>query len=158
MKRTISFLLTLTMILTLLGCGKAEQQSTRVYSIHGGNEQISVTNGGIVLGEEKDVFQGGNLQVAEEIGVGVVSYTTRFYFLLDGERDDFFRMELVNGGEMLRQNPELGSSSGSGGFQNIRQKSFESWKDSLFFELTTVDQSGNEQVYTLPMTITEVTS
>lgn len=158
MKRTISFLLTLTMILTLLGCGKAEQEPTSVYSFHGENELLLVSNGVMVLGEEKDVFQGGNLQVAEEIGVGVVSYTTRFYFLLDGERDVFFRMELVNGGEMLRQNPELGNSSGSGGFQNIRQRSFESWKDSLFFELTTMDESGAEQVYTLPMTITEVTS
>lgn len=156
MKRVVLFLLTLVLILTFPGCGKAEQQSTGVYSIHGGNEQISVTNGIMVLGEE-DVFHGGNLQVAEEIGVDVVSYTTRFYFLLDGEREDFFRMELVNGGEMLRQNPELGNSSGSGGFQNIRKKSFDSWKDALFFELTTVDESGSEQVYTLPMTITEVT-
>lgn len=160
MKRTVLFLLTLVLILTLLVCGKAEQQSTRVYSIHGGNEQISITNGVMVLGEEKDVFQGGNLQVPEEIREGVVSFTMKYYFLVDGEREDFFRMVLVNAGEMLEENCSVGTLSGNGVFhkEKIRQKSFEEWKTALFFELTTEDMSGSEQVYTLPMTITEVAS
>ncbi len=159
MKKISSVLLALAMVLMFAGCGKAEQESARVYSFHGENELLSVTNGVMVMEDGKDVFHGGDLQVAEEVGTDIVSYTTRFYFLLDGEREDFFRMVLVNAGEMLLENRSLGSISGNGVFHKdkIQRSSFDSWKDSLFFELTTVDKVGTEQVYTLPMTITEVT-
>lgn len=159
MKKISSVFLALAMVLMFAGCGKTEQEPARVYSFHGENELLSVTNGVMVMVEGNDVFHGGDLQVAEEVGAGIVSYTTRFYFLLDGEREDFFRMVLVNAGEMLLENRSLGSISGSGVFHKdkIQQSSFDSWKDSLFFELTTVDKAGTKQVYTLPMTITEVT-
>lgn len=159
MKKISSVFLALAMVLMFAGCGKSEQEPARVYSFHGESELLSVTNGVMVLAEEKNVFHGGDLQVAEEVGADIVSYTTRFYFLLDGEREDFFRMVLVNAGEMLLENRSLGSVSGNSVFHKdkIQQSSFDSWKDSLFFELTTVDKAGTEQVYTLPMTITEVT-
>lgn len=160
MKKISSVFLALAMVLMFAGCGKAEQEPARVYSFHGENELLSVTNGVMVMAEGNDVFYGGDLQVAEEVGAGIVSYTTGFYFLLDGERDDFFRMVLVNAGEMLLENRSLGSVSGNGVFHKdkIQQSSFDSWKDSLFFELTTVDKVGTEQVYTLPMTLAKVTS
>lgn len=159
MKRILRLLLMLVVSLTFLGCGKTEQEPIRVYSVHGEDALISVTNGVMVLGEENDIFHGGDLQVAEEVGTGIVSYTMRFYFLLDGEREDFFRMALVNAGDILKENGSIGNISGSGVFHNekICQKPFDGWKDALFFELTTEDLSGSERVYTLPMTITEVT-
>lgn len=158
MKKVLQILLVLAVVFSFPGCGKTEQEPARVYSFHGGDALLSVTNGVMVMEEGKDVFYGGDLQVAEEVGTGVVSYTMRYYFLLDGEREDFLRMAILNAGDMLEENCSIGTISGSGVFhkEKIRQKPFDSWKDNLFFELTTVDQSGTEQVYTLAMTITEV--
>ena len=66
MKKLAIFVLTLTLVLALVGCGKTEPEYLRVYSFNGENERFTVSNGVIVLDDTKEIFYGGELKATDD--------------------------------------------------------------------------------------------
>lgn len=147
-------------ILFLTGCAKAEpEQPLRVYSFHGENEQLKITNGMIVLSEKNDVFGGGDLQVSEDLQSNITSFSTTFY--VASEHDD--RTILSNAvidqtGSTIHIDGGLGTVSGDGVILDrvVDEENIADLKNNLFFELTTTDADGKENVYQLQMVVSEI--
>lgn len=49
-------------MLALTECGKVEQERLTVYSFSGENEQLTISNGIIVLNGTEEIFSGGDLK------------------------------------------------------------------------------------------------
>lgn len=155
-KKTIALILSLiTIILALVGCGKAKpDQPLTVYSFHGSNEQMTITNGVIVLSEEKDVFYGGNLEVNENFPSDTTSFSTKFYVSSDNERHTVFSNSTVD------QTGSFTSVEGALGtiFVNIDEGIADNLKNGLCFELTTINKNGEKNVYQLQLSVSEITT
>ena len=69
MKRIISIAISCLLIASLVGCaGSAEdaESGSVIYSMSGSNDLFEISNGVIVLGEEEEVFDGGDLKILQE--------------------------------------------------------------------------------------------
>ena len=97
MKRLTAILaVSLILAALLTGCARVsyggQGQSTAVWSFHGENEDIAVSNGVIVIGPETETLYGGNLTVKTEAFSDVAAYTVRIKLDTGGE----WRPLLVN--------------------------------------------------------------
>ena len=86
MKKLAIFVLTLTLVLALVGCGKTEPEYLRVYSFNGENEQFTVSNGVIVLDDTKEIFYGGELKATDDFFVDTASCSATFYIMQGDEQ------------------------------------------------------------------------
>ena len=73
--------------LALTGCGKEEPDQLTVYFFSGENEQLTVSNGVIVLNGTEEIFAGGDLKVTGDLPADITSYSTTFYTMSGSERD-----------------------------------------------------------------------
>ena len=74
--------------LILTGCGASSkgEPSLVVYSFKGENEQISISNGVIVLTPNEEIFYGGDLTGKQEALSDVVEYSAAFYAVSGNEQ------------------------------------------------------------------------
>ena len=86
MKKLAIFVLTLTLVLALVGCGKTEPEYLRVYSFNGENERFTVSNGVIVLDDTKEIFYGGELKATDDFFVDTVSCSATVYITQGDEQ------------------------------------------------------------------------
>ena len=161
MKRIISIAISCLLIASLVGCaGSAEdaESGSVVYSMSGSNDLFEISNGVIVLGEEEEVFDGGDLKILQEdLFSDVTAYTCSYYTITNGER----RTILTNStdemtGGTLSVNGDLGRASGNGILIGNKIKSAEDLEQLLWFELITTDLSGKENTYQLPLVLNKV--
>lgn len=99
MKRLLSYIFVIICFGVLVGCSEKEasEQELVVYSFSGSDEQIAVSNGVIVLSPDKDVFYGGDLEVFnEELCTDIVSYSTAFYTMNNGEKNTILYNSVVD--------------------------------------------------------------
>lgn len=155
--RIISCLL----IAALVGCaGSAEnaESDSVVYSMSGSNDLFEISNGVIVLGEEEEVFDGGDLKIIQEdLFSDVTAYTCSYYTITNGERRTILSNSTVDmTGETLNVNGDLGRASGNGILIGNKIKSAEDLEDVICFELITTDLSGKENTYQLPLVLNKV--
>ena len=75
------------LLLTLAGCEKVEQEQLTVYSFSGENEQLSISNGIIILNGTEETFSGGDLKVSDDFFDNITSYSTTFYIMAGDEKD-----------------------------------------------------------------------
>lgn len=148
------------LLLALTGCANdeanTEAESLRVYSFHGENEQFAIANGVIVLSDTEDVFYGGDLSVKEGALTGISSFTTTFYYLSDGEENTLLSNAVTDQtGGSAHVSGDLGSRSGSR-LASRADDDITDLQNNLFFELTTTDQNGEENVYLLQLTVKEI--
>ena len=84
MKRIISIAISCLLIASLVGCaGSAEdaESGSVVYSMSGSNDLFEISNGVIVLGEEEEVFDGGDLKILQEdLFSDVTAYTCSYLY------------------------------------------------------------------------------
>ncbi len=154
MKKLAVFVLAIVTALTFAGCSKTEETTTKVYSFRGENEVCSVNNGVIVISPTADVFYGGNLEGVEGEFTDLVSCTTTFYVLVDGEKENLFSNVAVDqSGGTLSFDQEIGQISGE---HFIKDKST-ALENNLYFELETTDKNGTTNNYQIPMDVVEVT-
>lgn len=154
MKKTVAFVLAIATALTFAGCSQTEENVTKVYTFRGENELCSVNNGVIVISPTADVFYGGNLEGVEGEFTDIVSCTTTFYVLVDGEKKTLFSNVAVDrSGGTLSFDQEIGQITGE---QFIKDKST-ALETNLYFELETTDKNGTTDSYQIPMNVVEVT-
>lgn len=161
MKRIISIAISCLLIASLVGCaGSAEdaESGSVVYSMSGSNDLFEISNGVIVLGEEEEVFDGGDLKVLQEdLFADVTAYTCSYYTITNGERRIILSNSTVDiTGETLNVNGDLGRASGNGILIVNKIKSAEDLENVIWFELITTDLSGKENTYQLPLVLNKV--
>ena len=146
------------LVLTLVGCEKVEQEQLTVYSFSGENEQLSISNGIIVLNGTEEIFNGGNLKVIDDFFNNITSYSTTFYIMAGDEKDVILSNGMVDmTGDTVNISGDLGQISGDSAIRRIKIDGTSDLKNILYFELTTKDMDGNENVYQLELSLTEIT-
>lgn len=158
MKKLIILMLAMVCLFAMTACntGNQEQVLTYSYSFSGENECFSISNGAISLGDTEEVFEGDNLEVVQSsLFADVVSFSTTFYTMRDGEKCIILSNHVVDQtGDSVYVNGSLGSISGadviSGTVENI-----DDLKENLWFELKTTKLDGTENVYQLQLTLSE---
>ena len=161
MKRIISIAISCLLIAALVGCaGSAEDtvSGAEVYSMSGSNDLFEISNGVIVLGEEEEVFDGGDLKILQEyLFSDVTAYTCSYYTITNGERRTILSNSTVDmTGGTLNVNGDLGRASGNGILIGNKIKSAEDLENVIWFELITTDLSGKENTYQLPLVLNKV--
>ena len=161
MKRIISIAISCFLIAALIGCaGSAEdaESGSVVYSMSGSNDLFEISNGVIVLGEEEEVFDGGDLKILQEdLFSDVTAYTCSYYTITNGERRTILSNSTVDmTGGTLNLNGDLGRASGKGILIGNKIKAAEDLEQLLWFELITTDLSGKENTYQLPLVLNKV--
>ena len=148
--------------LTLAGCVKTESsQSLAVYSFHGENELLAIHNGVIVIRDGEEVFDGGDLEVQEDFPSGITSYTAEFYYLSGNKEKTILTHSVVDQtGNQISVEGDLGRISGGGAISGLgaNEQELADLQNGLYFELTTIDQSGTQNVYQVQMSVSEVLS
>jgi len=161
MKKIISIAMLCLLIAALAGCaGSAEnaESCSVVYSMSGSNDLFEISNGVIVLGEEEEVFDGGDLKILQEdLFPDVTAYTCSYYTITNGERRTILSNSTVDmTGGTLNVNGDLGRASGNGILIGNKIKSAEDLENVIWFELITTDLSGKENTYQLPLVLNKV--
>ena len=161
MKRIISIAISCLLIASLVGCaGSAEdaESGSVVYSMSGSNDLFEISNGVIVLGEEEEVFDGGDLKILQEdLFSDVTAYTCSYYTITNGERRTILSNSTVDmTGGTLSVNGDLGRASGNGILIGNKIKSAEDLENVVWFELITTDLSGKENTYQLALVLNKV--
>ena len=161
MKRIISIAISCLLIASLVGCaGSAEdaESGSVVYSMSGSNDLFEISNGVIVLGEEEEVFDGGDLKILQEdLFSDVTAYTCSYYTITNGERRTILSNSTVDmTGGTLSVNGDLGRASGNGILIGNKIKSAEDLENVIWFELITTDLSSKENTYQLALVLNKV--
>lgn len=162
MKRLLSYIFVIICFGVLVGCSEKEayeQEALVVYSFSGSDEQFAVSNGVIVLSPDKDVFYGGDLEVFnEELCTDIVSYSTAFYTMNNGEKNTILYNSVVDQTDgSVNVAGDLGRMSGANLLVGNKVDAAEDLLHSLFFELSITDVNGEQSVYQVQMEVTEVT-
>ena len=162
MRKMALLFVALAAALTLAGCEKTESsQSLVVYSFHGENELLAVHNGIIVIRDGAEVFDGGDLEVQEDFPSEITSYTTEFYYLSGNKEKTILTHSVVDQtGNQINVEGDLGRISGDGAISGLgaHEQELADLQNGLYFELTTIDQSGAQNVYQVQMSVSEVLS
>ena len=146
------------LMLALAGCEKVEQEQLTVYSFSGENEQLSISNGIIILNGTEETFSGGDLKVSDDFFDNITSYSTTFYIMAGDEKDVILSNGMVDMTEdTVNISGDLGQISGDSAIRRIKIDGTSDLKNILYFELTTKDMDGNENVYQLELSLTEIT-
>ena len=161
MKKIISIVISCLLITALVGCaGSAEdaESGAVVYSMSGSNDLFEISNGVIVLGEEKEVFDGGDLKILQDdLFLDVTSYTCSYYTITNGEQRTILSNSTVDmTGGTLSVNGDLGRASGNGILIGNKIKSAEDLENVIWFELITTDLSDKENTYQLALVLNKV--
>lgn len=146
------------LLLTLAGCEKAEKEQLTVYSFSGENEQLSISNGIIILNGTEETFSGGDLKVSDDFFDNITSYSTTFYIMSGGEKDVILSNGMVDmTGDTVNISGDLGQISGDSAIRRIKVDDTSDLENILYFELTTKDMNGKENVYQLQLPLSEIT-
>lgn len=164
MKRIIALVLSVVCVIGLVGCNDPasnnQENLCSVYSFTGENEQLEISNGVIVLSKTEEVFDGGDLEVMqEELHLDVVSYSTTFYTMMNGEKKIILSNSVIDEtGGSVNVEGDLGRASGDGFIIGNKVESIDEVKENLWFELKIKTLNGEENVYQLQLELTEITS
>ncbi len=133
----------------------SNQEQVTTYSFYGENEYFAVSEGSIILSDTESVFDGGKLEVIKsDLFADIDSYSATYYIVLkNGERKEFSSASATDvTADNIRICRGFGRISSNGVNLKNNLKSIE---DGLFFELKTMNTSGNENVYTLQLNVIE---
>ena len=153
MKKLIAMLLILVCVLTMVGCNNTKQTET-TYTFRGEHDYFEISNGTIVLSDTDELFDGGDLHITQsDVLNNIVSYSTTFYTIIDGERRTILSNSVIDQtGGAVNVEGDLGKSSGEGVIIGSKVENIDELKDNLWFELETTDLDGKENVYQIQLT------
>ena len=109
------------LMLALAGCEKVAQEQLTVYSFSGENEQLTVSNGIIVLNGSEEIFSGGDLKAADDCFLDITSYSTTFYTISGSEKNVILSNSVVDTtGGTVNVSGDLGQISGDSTLRRIK--------------------------------------
>lgn len=148
--------------LMLTGCHKTtSKQSFKVFSFHATNEQLTITNGVIILSDEGDTFYGGDLEVSKDFPANIMTYSLKFYIKAKEENQTILSNTLSNQSDSPALiDTNLGKIADEDQFLGTvdNEETILNLKNNLYFELITTDTNGEKNTYKLQMLLTEVTA
>lgn len=116
-----------------------------------------MSNGIIVLNGSEEIFLGGDLKAADESFLDITSYSTTFYTISGSEKNVILSNRVTDTtGDTVNVSGDLGQISGDSTLRRINIDDTNDFNGTLYFELTTKDKYGTENVYQLQMALTEI--
>lgn len=162
MKRKTVFILAAAAVLLLSGCGKeAADEPVKVYSFNGSDEYMEITDGVLVLHDEKDIFYGGHLKIRDDEKNEIISYTTEYYVESGNEKKVIMSGSVTDpSGVYTGEKIDLGRISGDGIIQgsSAEEETGDNLKNNLYFSITAEDRSGKETVHKIQLKATDISS
>ena len=158
MKRSAAVLPILLCCALAAGCGgeAAELEETvTVYSISGTSEQMTLSNGILVLTDTEQTLDGGDLTYRPAEPADAAGYATEIYLLSSGgERKPLISMKAQDtAGGTLSVSGDVGMVSG----EILTEKDLGKLERNLYFELQVTNSEGETATQTLPLSLTKVT-
>lgn len=157
MKKLFVLVLALVFVVGAAGCisptSDTDENGISVYSFTGNHELFEISNGVIVLTDDKDVFDGGDLIIIRpEAFSDIVFYSAKYYQIENGEKITilFNGVEDMTGGSVNVEG-DLGRISGDG----VLNYDLE---ENLWFELKTTDMNGMKNTYQIQLVLEEILS
>lgn len=172
MKKLIALVLAFVCLIGLASCNGIRQDTQEkllaTYSFSGENDLFGISNGVIVLGEDKDIFRGGKLEIIQnEPFTNVAAFRVIFYTVRDNKKSTIitdgatFNTDIV-GYPSLYDDYLLSETSGKdflfGSKGESKVESLDDLINNFWVELKVVDLEGKESIYQLQLTVTEVVS
>ena len=135
-------------------CSENTKQTETTYTFRGEHDYFEISNGTIVLSDTDELFDGGDLHITQsDVLNNIVSYSTTFYTIIDGERRTILSNSVIDQtGSAINVEGDLGKSSGKGVIIGSKVENIDELKDNLWFELETTDLDGKENVYQIQLT------
>ena len=160
MKKALVFILAIICLFIFVGCNSTEESDkTEVYTFHGENEYISVTNGTAVIDDENEMFSGGNLAVLnKELFDNAVYWRYEFYVSNDGEEKTVYVGSVSDetGGASVNIEGDLGKISGGDIITKYDDSYTDDFVNNLYFKLVVKNAEGEENTYHLQMKVDKV--
>ena len=130
------------------------KQTETTYTFRGEHDYFEISNGTIVLSDTDELFDGGDLHITQsDVLNNIVSYSTTFYTIIDGERRTILSNSVIDQtGSAINVEGDLGKSSGKGVIIGSKVENIDELKDNLWFELETTDLDGKENMYQIQLT------
>ena len=157
MKRSAAVLAILLCCALAAGCGgeAAEPEETvTVYAISGTSEQMTLSNGILVLTDTEQTLDGGDLTYRPAEPADAAGYATEIYLLSGGERKPLISMKAQDtAGGTLSVSGDVGMVSG----EILTEKDLGELERNLYFELQVTNSEGETATQTLPLSLTKVT-
>lgn len=146
----------------LVGCSRNNedvQEKLTVYSFCGDAEQFSIVNGIMVISADEEIFYGGDLKVTDdECFADITSYSVKFYTMTNGETRTIMHNSVVDQtGSTINIASNLGKMSGDNIIIGSKVENANELANNLYFELNTTDLNGEQDIYQVQLTITEIT-
>lgn len=156
MKKAIVLILIAALLFGIVGCSN-KQDKSETLSFSGQHEYFFVSNCSVTVGADEDVFEGGELEIIrDDMFTDIVSYSTSFYVLRNGEKRVVLSGSVVNeSGDPLSINRALGKVSGNSIFIGHKVNNVEELIENLWFELKTIDTVGKENVYQIQLILSK---
>ena len=128
-----------------------EEDELSVYSFTGTHELFEIPNGIVVITDDKEVFDDGDLKIIDSAAFSdIVFYSAKYYQIKDGEK----RTVLFNGVEdMTGGTLDIEGDLGRIASADIIRDDLEG---NLWFELKTTDMSGKENSYQVQLTLEKI--
>lgn len=153
MKKILSILLALSMVLAFAGCekkGNTEEEATR-YSLSGTHEDFSVNGGSISISEDTLDLDAGNFEATAPF-LDICAYTMKVYVDSGTEQNILLcnSVEDTSGGT-LKLNGDIGKIAGHrSGRQAFSEEDIEK---NLYFELTVRNLSDETKSYVVKLDV-----
>lgn len=163
MKKKIAIIFAVMLCISLLvGCSQHEKDQSEeitVYSFCGENDQFAVTNGVIVIGADKEIFYGGDLSVIDqEQFTDIAFFSEKFYIMADEEKRTIMHNSVSDQtGGSINVAGNLGRIAGKDILIGNKAENASDLTNNLYFELSTTDLDGEQNVFQLQLKVTEVT-
>ena len=163
MKKLISLLTVGILCFCLLvGCSRNNenlQEKLTVYSFCGDTEQFTIVNGVIIISADEEIFYGGDLKVTDdEYFSDITSYSVKFYTMTNGETRTIMHNSVIDQtGNTINVAGDLGKMSGEDIIIGSKVENANELANNLYFELNTTDLNGEQGIYQVQLTLTEIT-
>ena len=111
------------------------------------------------MGAEEEVFYGGDLKINDtQSFANITSFSATFYTMTGEERRTLLSNSVIDQtGNTVNMSGHLGKTSGGNIILGSKVETEEELVRSLYFELVTTNKDGEEFVYQVPLTVTEIT-
>lgn len=155
MRIKITTIILIVIALCLITSCTKPKNKMEVYSFSGEDENITISNGLVIVTDDLEKFIGGNLSFKDEEPSGVKGYLKRFFFYKDGAEVTIFNGSTTMKGTTkgLHISSDLGSISSKDLFYD---NDLELIKGSLNFSISGNLMNGEDFEYNLVLAVKKV--
>lgn len=152
MKKHSKILLLILAISLVTGCTKKGNKDTRVYTLNGEDNFMSLDGGVLVLDDKKDTFKGGKIYIKNSDYPKLKYYTISYYYL----RDNSKQLLMSNTYDLKQGEPESIDGKLTGGISSgnmFENTNIDDIKDNFFITIDGIDEKEREAYYSIQLNL-----